>query len=286
MQSAVHDWPHTLLWQHLLRCYGVHRWEAETGKTGGQGQLLLNDIATASRIDQSITQLFVDDESETEHTAKDVVLRLGLANPEAGIRHAAACLLGMRGDLSSIPFLEQVIDHANSNWKLRAVIALATLDSEDCGPPLVRALAHVDPKVHRAAGRALEELGKKAENAMIEALNHPRSHIRWHAARLLGMTGDLRALPMLADGLTDPDQSVRWASATSLAEIGEPAVPVLLDVIRTHEMDEQLRQILYHALHAMPPAERERLKELIIELSSPTSSVNAPAIASRISLNQ
>jgi hypothetical protein len=282
MLTAIHDWHHTRLWLHMLRCLAVHRWSLEPGQSPALDCHRRDDQQASERIDRAIAEAFVVDESLAEQSAKEVVLRLGLASSEAPVRYASACLLGLRGNPDSLPFLERAIDFGDTDWKIYAIASLATMNDERCGPPLVRALAQSNPQVHKAAGRALEELGAVVQPALIQALEHPSSHVRWHAARCLGAIGDVRAIHVLAEGLLDENRQVRWASASALAEIGSPAVPAILDIIRTHPVNEGLRQVLFHALHAMPQASRKELLPLIEALGSPATSSLAPAIASKI----
>ena len=210
------------------------------------------------------------------------MLRLGLASSEARVCYASACLLGLRGNPDCLPFLERAIDFGETDWKIYAIASLAVLNDERCGPPLVRALAQSNPRVHKAAGRALAEMGAIIQPALIQALEHPSDHVRWHAARGLGAIGDVRAIHVLAAGLVDENRQVRWASASALAEIGSPAVPAILEILRTHPLDEDLRQVVFHSLHAMPLAARKELLPLIEALASPATSSLAPAIASRM----
>jgi hypothetical protein len=282
MLTAIHDWHHTRLWKHMLRCLALHRWSLEPGQAKTMDCHRRDDPQASERIDHSIAEAFVVDESVAEKSAKEVVLRLGLASSEAPVRYASACLLGLRGNPDSLPFLERAVDFGDTDWKIYAIASLAALNDERSGPPLVRALAQPNLQVHKAAGRALEEMGAVAQPALIQALEQPDSHVRWHAARCLGAIGDVRAMHVLAAGMLDDDRSVRWASASALAEIGGPAAPAILDIIRTHRVDEDLRQVVYHALHTMPSASRKELQPLIEALSSPATSSLAPAIASKM----
>ena len=246
-----------------------------------------DDPESSNRIDSCLCEVFAVDESQAELAAKEIVLRLGLASPEPAVRHAASYLMALRGNIESLPFLEEVIDYGDKNWKLRVISALAALEDERSGLLLVRALAQSDKQVHQAASRAIAELGKLARPALISALEHPNSHVRWHAARGLGaisdrLAGDKRAIQILVSGLVDANQAVRWASASTLAEIGRPAVPPILGLICAKGMTEPLRQTVYHALNAMKGPCRQKLAELVESLSSPSSSGNAPAIASRM----
>lgn len=287
MMTAIHDWPHARLWRHLLLCLSLHRWGTTLKDSSDVDCSRRDDPESSHRIDSCLCEVFAIDESQAEQAAKQTVLRLGLASPEPVVRHTAAYLMALRGNKESLPFLEEVIDYGDKNWKLRVISALAALEDERSGILLLRALAQTDKQVHQAASRAIAELGKLARPALLSALEHPNSHVRWHAARGLGaisdrLVGDQRAIRILVSGLLDANQAVSWASASTLAEIGRPAVSAILGLICAQGMTEPLRQTVYHALNAMKGPCRQKLAELVEALSSPTSSGNAPAIASRM----
>jgi len=289
MQMALHDWPHPRILQSMLNCLAVHRWELTPGITNEPDCERRNDLNSSKRIDQAIMEFFILDDNEAEKNTKAVILNLGLSSTQSEVRYASACLLGIRGNPQSLPLLDDAIKHGNTVWKLRAIHSLAALDMDQCSPPLLLALCQTNPQVHQAASRALTELGHHAKPALIEALINPDSHVRWHAARLLGIMSDYSrqdpdTIKILAEGMLDENQSVRWASASTLAEMGSTAVPAILDIIRMHPLTEELRQVIYHSLHAMPPSCRKKIKTLIEALNSSTTSMNAPAIASRLLL--
>jgi HEAT repeat protein len=109
------------------------------------------------------------------------------------------------------------------------------LKDERCGPPLIKALALERGELHHAAHRALQDLGPLAESAWLEALHHPNDHVRWHAARGLGSIGNVRGALMLAEGMRDKSELVRWATADVLAHMGAPAVPAVLTILSHHK---------------------------------------------------
>ncbi|MGW8249511.1 MAG: HEAT repeat domain-containing protein, partial [Anaerolineales bacterium] len=137
--------------------------------------------------------------------------------------------------------------------------------------------------LHSAAKKALIELGPVVEKSWVEALNHPDSHIRWHAARSLSDPTDRGSMETLAEGLLDENREVRWASADTLARIGPPAIPATLSVISRTRLNAQTRQSAYHALHGIYSRRlRERLRPLLDALQSTSASIEAPAIAFRL----
>lgn len=275
--ETLHDLVDERLWRHLLRCLALQRWDDL------QDCKRRADPEASLRIDQSIIEAFTKDESKPERLLKENILTEGLDHSDARLRQAAAYVLGLRGNPAAIPGLEAAIQAGDRVWQLRAIQALGALKDECSGPPLVRALAMDRDTLHRAAQRALRELGMVAAPAWVKALDHPDEHIRWHAARGLGEIGDIRCVGILAEGLTDENQPVRWATARVLAQIGPAAVPAILDGLRRHTLVEPYRQAAYHALHAIVSRHAQaRLKPLLDALNGPAARTEAPLIAQRI----
>ena len=277
MKESVHDIASEPLWQNLLSCLAVQCWEDHRDSERRIDQ------EASQQIDLSIIEVFSQDEYEGEAEAKESVLREALNDTRPEIRYAAAFLLGMRGDKDVIPTLEEILDTAVKIWKVRAVQALGAIEDERCGPPLIRALAMDQGAVHDEAKKALIKLGPVVESAWVEALNHPDSHVRWHAARGLGDPSNIRSMEVLAEGLMDENRDVRWATADALARIGPPAIPATLSAISRGKITNASRLAAYHALHGVFSRRlREPLKPLLAALQSPTGCVDAPAIAGRL----
>lgn len=297
MLAAAHAASAPQVWRYLLDC------------------LVQENISETEA--QVIAEAYVLDEGDEEKTIKEAILQEAFHQlpgiDEAGKRkrQAAAYLLALRGDSSVIPVLEEIIlgdeprdqhgrptgkpvRHTQSRspsdeltWKLRAVQALAALHDERCGSALVKALTvgqyTTDQQLHQAARRALGELGSLAEAAWLETLDHPDSHMRWHAARGLGQIGNPLAVEILAEGLYDDNNAVRWATAQVLANLDSTALPAVLNVLCQRQLNEPFRQAAYHALHAMPShLTQAYIAPLLKALSSPATSIEAPAIAQRM----
>ena len=292
--SALHDMETASIWQALLPCLAVtaapESW-VDTGDSHLATWLRRKILAARrypeapgydfERIERSLVEAFILDDSDSEARLKTAVLYEALAWQQ--LRHAAGYLLGLRHDLRAIPILEEMVNSPIQKEALWAIHSLAAMDDELSGPPLVAALARDREELHHEAQRALSELGRKAEPALVAALEHPDSHIRWHAARTLGQIGDDRAVDALAAGLYDENQAVRWASARVLANLEAAAIPAILGVLCCHSITEPFRQAAFHALHSMPSQQTQvYLKPLLQVLGSPGASVAAPAVANRM----
>jgi len=277
MQNTIHDIADDRIWGKLLRCLVLNRWNDHLDCERRA------DSESSQRIDSAIIEVFTQDENEHEKKIKESVLLALLENSDAIIRQAAAFILGMRGDAVAFSGLAEIIETGTKAWKLRAIAALANLRDERCGQLLQTMFIADRGELHREAGTALRNLGALAESTWLELLDHPDSHIRWHAARGLGETGDARTANILAEGLLDVNFPVRWATSDVLAQMGERGVQATLMVLSRHKMNEPTRQAAYHALHSIVSRKaQKRIKPLLDALRSSAASVEAPAIAQRI----
>ena len=111
-------------------------------------------------------------------------------------------------------------------------------------PTLIAALKNRDYMGARVAV-ALEEIGKPAVPALVDALTQSRKDThRYSAAELLGKIGDKSAVRALCDALKDKDEYVRGNAAKSLGQIGDKsAVSWLNDTLK----DSKIRVRKYAA---------------------------------------
>ena len=277
LQETIHGIKDQSLWHHLLHYLAFHRWDNQVFS------YRISDHINLERIDQAIVEIFTQDETIDEKPIKDAVLHEALVHPEDRLQYAAAYILGLRHDPKSIPVLAEIIEKGNRKWKLRAVKALSVLKDKDCAQPLMQALTSDRGKLHREARRGLQNLGSLAESTWLEALNHPDSHIRWHAARGLGEIGDARYVMILAEGLRDENYAVRWATADVLTRLGVQAIAATLTMLTRHKLDEPFRRAACHALYGITSQKtRKRLKPLLDALHGLTPSVEAPVAAQRL----
>jgi HEAT repeat protein len=289
INSVLHQSHDRSIWHCLLTYMAVERW-GDWGAVNGEVHLLPaldwkeNPHGAAAR---AITYIFTLDETADEAALKNDLLLQDLEGPES-IRNAAAYLLGMRGIHSAIPALAEILQtktHKKDTleWQLRAVQALAALHDPNCAAPLIGALATGRGELHRAAGWALTELGRDAQEDLLEALHHPDSHVRWHAARILGQCADASGAHILVEGLYDERPEVRWATANVLAGLDAAAVPYILRALIAHPLNESYRQAVYHSLHGMASHRtQERLQPLLAALRGPAPSVQAPTVAQKL----
>lgn len=281
MQKAIHELEDTQIWSRLITCFALHQWDDNLDCERR------SDPSSSKRIDQAIIEVFLEDKHGWEKPQKELALKNGIIHSKPRIRYAVAYLLGLRGDSQAIPGLAEAIESRYTEWKLRAVKALAYLKDERCGPPLLKLLIEDRGELHREASRALNSLGSIAQSTWENALDHPDRHIRWHAARGLGEIGDSSLASILADGLRDADYAVRWATADVLAKLGEEGVHATLNMLSRYPLDEQFRRAAYHALHGSSYARaQKRLKPLLDSMRGSASNLEPAIIAQRLLLEK
>lgn len=292
MQTALHETGDERIWHCLLTWLALGAWGNWTQSENTPLQPLDWQEPVQGATAHAIIECFTTDHNEAERALKQRVLLQGLAS-SGRIQYASACLLGLRADACAIPVLERIIldttqlllkprSHAE-DWSILSVEALAAIDDPRCGPPLLIALAEGHGELHRAANRALRDLGDTVADTLVTALNHPDSHVRWHAARALGQIGNPVGIETLVEGLHDEHPAVRWATASVLASLDAQALPFILRALIRRPLTEPYRQAVYHALHAMPSHHtRIYLQPLLEALQGSAAGVQAPAIAQKM----
>ena len=89
MQETIRDNGSPDLYEHLVRCLALQCWDDQRDSDRRVDQ------EASQRIDQSIADVFTQDEYEEEKGVKEAVLCESLNNPKPEIQYAAAYLLGL-----------------------------------------------------------------------------------------------------------------------------------------------------------------------------------------------
>ena len=163
---------HDLLRQHFLRRYLLDSLPDAAG---------LDDLIPALR---AVSALRKD---EDDPRALELLLRL-LSHPDAEVRGPAAHRVGK---LSSDRLIQALVALLGDRGEWH------DFDLYGGGYP-----------VHRDASHALKTIGGPAVEQLIDTLNSPDALARGNAARVLGDSGDRRAIAGLIALLGDPDRSV------------------------------------------------------------------------------
>ena len=113
---------------------------------------------------------------------------------------------------------------------------------------LMRALGGKSTLSPLKARAALVAIGEPAVPALIEALGRGGDHERWEAAKALAEIASPDAAPALVGALEDVHGAVRWLAAEGLINLGNEALPPLLEALETRPDSCRLREGAHHVL--------------------------------------
>lgn len=128
------------------------------------------------------------------------------------------------------------------------------------------------------AGQQLVAMGAAATPALLELLRKGNETGRANAARLLGYICEplKQVLPALERAFrADPDQEVRRIAGKALGDIGEPALPILVNALRNG--DGAMCEVAAQALVDLGPKAAPAVPALIEVLRSETRLARASA---------
>lgn len=155
---------------------------------------------------------------------------------ESSLKKPILEAIGKIGDVGTVNFLLKVIAEENklNLMALRALVNIA--ESEK-------------PRVMKEAERSL--IQKKVRGAfprdkldpLVEHLRKtPRREVRIFILKILGWSGDERAIPILLEFLKEPE--VAEVAAQALADFGPAVTDSVLDTLRNADEDEQVALLL------------------------------------------
>ena len=221
-----------------------------------------------------VTRLDTDDARE-RHALEDILVRIGPAAAEPVIKaflfeagraettrgaRLAAAVLGRIGEVCAVDPLFSIHDH--HDWKLRGAIggALGRIGTAETVSPLASLLADENEVVRKSAAVGLRRVAARARD--------DEQPDRDAAAAL-----DRNVMESLARALGDQHYAVRYSSADALAQIGEPALSLLLEIAESGATEPRLM-----ALRAAGEVgSRKALKPLVRALHDSDWAVRAHA---------
>lgn len=227
-----------------------------------------------SSIPYLVTQLDTDDVRE-RNALEDILVRIGsqavapviaafLVEAERtdttrGAR-LAATVLGRIGEPSAVPPLASA--HKHPDWKVRGAIggALGRIGVAESVPPLVSLLEDGNEAVRKSAAVGLRHVATRAGD--VDAPDTGAAE---------ALSSDVVA--SLARALGDGNYAVRYSAADALAQIGEAALPSLLEISGSGRREARLMAL--RAVGAV--GSRKTLKPLVRALDDPDWTVRAYA---------
>ena len=107
---------------------------------------------------------------------------------------------------------------------------------------LVTELGSTDAVRRAEASETLVAMGPEAIDALIQGVSDKNPQIREMSAWTLSEIGApaARVVPVLISTLADPDENIRVMGSVALQNLGEPAVPYLIDALRAESTEIRL----------------------------------------------
>ena len=228
----------------------------------------------------------VEDVVKWETSGNVEKLTEALSDPKAEVREAALRALGTLKVEAAIDAIAACFNDAEEHVVLASVNALAAMESQSAVTPLIAALTLEVPEAHLTAAEALgilkapsavkplaallnsanekelltviAAMGRIGEEAGSRPLadklfSSSSATIRKACIDALSATGGPVALKALVNALSDRDDVIREAAKTSLIKIGDPAIPSIMDGLRSDDQGVRGASVaLLRGLSAIP----------------------------------
>lgn len=157
-----------------------------------------------------------------------------LRDEDWAIREEAALLLGKLKDPRAVSPLVAILRDSDRSVREAAVGALTSI-----GPPSVTALGSClsgpDVSVQEAASAVLASIADGTVlDELLQTLHSQNWIVRMHATKALGRIKDPGSISFLIPLLQDKVKAVREEASSTLAAIGDSAIPALLESL-THQ---------------------------------------------------
>ena len=133
-----------------------------------------------------------------------------------------------------IPDLVAALSDHKGSVRGAAAEALASI-GEPAAKPLILAFPHTDQVPRQAAREVLLKMGSAAETALMEALGQEDCENRAELVSLLAQVGSTAWAGALVDQLAQTDTDARDQAAAALLDMGERAVPALVEACEVVE---------------------------------------------------
>ncbi|MEM9906226.1 MAG: HEAT repeat domain-containing protein [Cyanobacteria bacterium P01_D01_bin.44] len=194
-------------------------------------------------------------------------LRRALRAPQLAPKAAQALGQIGPGAQAAVPNLIARLSGA-ANIRFAAVEALGDIGpaARTATPALVDLLG--DSTTGQAAGRALADIGAATVPDLLEALKSRNATVQHNAVKALGLLGPdaAEAAPLLARLMPSSDQALQADVFKALANMGKPAVPVLITALD----DPSLRGIAAISLGNIGPDAEAAVPALLEIFERPT----------------
>lgn len=147
---------------------------------------------------------------------------------------------GLMMNESALPFLERCLDDENDDVRIEAAQAMLDIGGVEALSPLLMRLKEMSPWMQVRISKSIFGFGEHAVSHLVQAMRSPYPKIQGFCVELLGMLGDVKAVPTLLEYIDYTVPEVKHKSLIALGKIGDSrSIPIIQRFL--HSSDEQLR---------------------------------------------
>ena len=147
---------------------------------------------------------------------------------------------GLMLNESSLPHLERCLDDENDDVRIEAAQAMLDIGGVNILSPILMSLKTMTPWMQVRLSKSIFVFGEHAVSHLVQAMRSPYPAIQGFCVEILGMLGDVKAVPTLLEYIDFTVVEVKHKSLIALGKIGDArSIPVIQKFL--YSPDERLR---------------------------------------------
>ena len=147
---------------------------------------------------------------------------------------------GLMLNESALPYLERCLDDDNDYVRIEATQAMLDIGGVEVLSPILMRLKDISLWMKVRISKSIFGFGEHAVSHLVLAMRSPYPKIQGFCVEILGMLGDVKAVPTLLEYIDYAVPEVKHKSLIALGKIGDSrSIPIIQKFL--HSSDEQLR---------------------------------------------
>lgn len=201
------------------------------------------------QVTDAIALLHSEDNAGLRNAATEALIRLGssavpalkaeMATGDQDVRKFVLDILGEIGDELCVGTLIEALADSDANVRAAAVENLGKLRAEEAVPALLDAMTLDDFSWHFTILEALARIGRTIPVEKLEPFRRDRLLCK-ALYDCLGSVGDLDALALLVQGLSDEQRNCREAAALALVKRGNEMPEAVAEVLSSEGIQDRI----------------------------------------------
>lgn len=201
-----------------------------------------------------------------------------------GLRWLAIWILGEIGYPKAAPVLLEALQETDTELKSSAIEAIGKLKVKEAVEPLTKMLKEQDAEVQRLIIEVLGNIGdEKAIDVLANYLKSQDETFRWKSIQALSKIKCRRSAELLLPLLNDENINIVFNAKVGLAELGAPAVPVLIDALKNNP---RISRTIIGEIFNYRLKDPLAIPYLLSSLSDPVSIVREYAVGALVNIGR